>query len=413
MKKSFFIFFIIFIPTFLLSATKIITIEVDGFGSTRDEALQNALIEAVKQSDGVSINSKKVFYKNIKQQSSLVSNKININKQSNYNIQEATKGLINQYRIINTKKIASNEYRVKTIVKLLKYTADGISANNRRKIAVVRFKNLTNSKISKMLSHYLTTDLTQSRKFAVLEKTYTKDIDKELALIQSNKVASSQKIKLRQKFGADYLLVGTIQKASIDKKRQHNQLLGESSISTVVNLVVDYRVVVVATSQIKYSDTALLSMEFQNQLSNDDALRKGAKKIAKKITSNLLKSIYPIKVIKTTQDANVVLNEGGKLVHNGMILEVFKTGKILYDPYTKEPLGYEEIKVADIKIVKTTSKISYAKVIDGKLSSIKNGYICRRKIQNKQNQSQHQDNTNWRKSDIKINSRGGVKLPFD
>ena len=423
-KYLFFALFII--PSILLGATKTTTLEVDGYGSSRYEAVQDALIEAIKESKGVSIKSKRVFAKQLEQKysshNSMVKKDINLKKLNKKNIKEITNGLINEYRLLNTQKLSSHEWKVKVVVKILDYVSPGLDNKNRRKIAIVPFhtnasyyniteKRYNSSKVSMMLSQALTTDITQSRRFAVIDKTYTKDIAQELNIINSKKTSRLQKVKLGQRLGADYILVGNIQNISVDTKTTHNQLLGSSTSINKANFIVDYRIIVVATSQIKYSDTIVLEINLDSTLSKDVILQKMIRNMSNNISTKLLNIIYPIKVIDALPQ-QIILNQGGSLIHKNDIYTVYKLGKKIYDPYTKEPLGYEERKIGQIKIVQVNPKNSYAKVINGNNYFIKKGYICRKQIVNKSS-SEPRNNKNWRKSSVKIQKNGGVNLPFD
>lgn len=423
-KKLFFILMIL--SNLLFGATKTTTLEVDGFGVSRYEAIQDALVEAIKQSKGVSIKSKRIFTKRLEQKSSsnnsLVKNDINLKKLSKKNIKETTDGLISEYRILNAKEVSSNEWRVKVIVKMLKYITPGINHNNRRKIAIVPFytnssnynilqKKYNSSKISNMLSQALTTDITQSRRFVVIDKTYTKNVAKELDIIESKKTPFSQKVKLGQRLGADYILVGTIQNTSVTTQTTHNQLLGSSTSTNKANFIVDYRIIVVATSQIKWSDTAIAEVNLDSTSSENMILQKIIKNISNDISTKLLSNIYPIKVV-TASSHQIILNQGGSLLQENDIYNVYKLGKKIYDPYTKESLGYEEIKIGQIKILKVNPKKSYAKLIEGNKHQIKKGFICR-KDEVEELKHNSVDNKNWRKTNIEVQDSGGVKLPFD
>jgi len=323
---------------FLFGASKTIYLEVDGFGNSRDEAVRDALIEAIQQTKGVSINSKRVFSKKLKQESSLNGNatqKIDIAKLNNHRVKEITKGLVDSYRIIDIAKISSREYKAKLSVKILQYASVGLSNKNRRKIAILPFRTNTNSykilnknylstNISSMLSQALTTDITQSRKFAVVDRTYTDDIDSELNLINSNKVPLSQKIKLGQRLGADYILVGTIESASINHKTYTNRSTSQITSNYIANFVVAYRIIVVGTSQVKWSDTALVKMKLKNTLVKEIMLQKAINHVSSNITKKLLQNIYPIKIAKITQNGNVILNQGGSLIHKDDIYDILK-----------------------------------------------------------------------------------------
>ncbi|MDA7817976.1 hypothetical protein N9A28_07285 [Sulfurimonas sp.] len=579
------------LPAFLTAGEQVTVVEVNGFGISRDEAVQNALVEALKQAKGVSIDSKKMFSKNIRQnsvsQNGESSKNLDIASMSQKRVKEATKGIINEYRILDTRKISASEYEVDLAVKILKYKSPGASNKNRRKIAVMPFVIKTNSStpssnifkansasldkdillldtsgslnhantvseikritkgylkdgksiigfndnaypvnrlrdlkfgggtstskalkaavdgdykyvvlitdgqandsrktelqarhlknngaklcsvfisnsgksipsslnkmsdqvflssnvssafnmcsgkvrekllgisaakpsnnISSMITQALTTNITQSRKFAVVDRTYMREMAFEMNLINSNQVPLSEKVKLGQKLGADYLLVGTIRKADIHNEVTHNQSLGTSSSKNIAEFIVDYRIIVVGSSQIKWSDTLKATIDMSNNNGTSAMVMQDAvEKVSANITNSLLGNIYPIRIAQITKDGHIVLNQGGNTVKEGTRLDVMRLGKKIIDPYTKESLGRTESKTAEIEITRVTAKLSYAKVVDGTVSMLKKNDVCRRKSTDTfANNSVEVDNPNWKKTNIKVDDGGGVRLPFD
>lgn len=422
---------LLFILSFhpLFGATTITTIEVSGYGVNRDEALQNALIEALKQTKGVSIDSKKAFAKKLKQTNASVngenSRSMRVDSLSQSAVKEATKGLVNSYRIISSRQLSSREWEVRAVVKILNYKSPGLSVKNRRKIAIMPFyygqesfsiegKRYSGAKLSSLVNQALTSDITQSRRFAVVDRTYVQDMANELGLIASKHTSLSEKVKLGNVLGADYLLVGTIRSAGMRTDTQSNKLLGTTSSKRRAEFIVEYRIIVVGTSQIKWSDTAKAVIDLENTQSTEMALQNAIEKVTASIANALLENIYPIRVIDNTDAQNIVLNQGGKTLHIGDKLDVMRLGKKMFDPYTKESLGRVEKKVATIEIVRVNPKISFGKVIEGKASEIKRNDICRRvKLENGSIGQMQGDDPSWRKSSVEVKNGGGVTLPFD
>ena len=79
------------------------------------------------------------------------------------------------------------------------------------------------------------------------------------------------------------------------------------------------------------------------------------------ISQDILSAIYPL-IIVSVEGQSVTLNQGGDLISTGDKYEVFQKGEKLIDPYTKEPIGYQEKYVADITINKVNNKFSTASV---------------------------------------------------
>ena len=111
-------------------------------------------------------------------------------------------------------------------------------------------------------------------------------------------------------------------------------------------------------------------------------------------------------MLSIDESGQIIVNQGGKRISQGLVLDVFIEDKEIFHIDTKESLGKTEVLIATIKIDKVMPKISYAKLIKGDLSKISEDLICRRqKIEAK--------TIEGFKSEIERTPKGGVKLPFD
>ena len=90
----------------------------------------------------------------------------------------------------------------------------------------------------------------------------------------------------------------------------------------------------------------------------------------------------------------------------GMLLDVFKQGREVFDSDTGESLGSTENRIATIEVRKVAQTMSYAAVVDGELSQISKGLICRVREMQKPEQVKT-------KSGVIRTETGAVKLPFD
>ena len=130
------------------------------------------------------------------------------------------------------------------------------------------------------------------------------------------------------------------------------------------------------------------------------------KPIVKEIEEDVVFSIYPPKVIYVN-GKKAIINYGDKLLKVGERFDVYRFGKKLFDPYTHEPLGYEEIKIGTVEITRTNPKYSVAKIVDGTATV---GSILK-KIRKSKSSSKKEKV--YRKSNIKVQDSGTVKLPWD
>ena len=128
--------------------------------------------------------------------------------------------------------------------------------------------------------------------------------------------------------------------------------------------------------------------------------------VADKVVETIIDRLYAVRIARIRKNGQIIINQGGKRIRKGQILEVFIEGEELIDIDTNESLGKTETVIATIKIDRVTPKVSYAKLLKGDLSKISKGLICRRKKDSAKAMKGSE-------SDIERTEKGGVKLPFD
>lgn len=410
----------------------IVNKKVTATGETKEAAIINCLIEALRQAEGLTVEAKKslhsVFMESLESANGQTNERSTSTNIIGQDISSKTGGYIKSYDIINeVHNQNSLGWEVTLIVAIASYKTPGISPNSRRKIAIIPFRtkqasysfrgrHIPSSEISRQFTQKLVTEMTQTRRFTVLDREYMEEFLREKSLVLSADAPVSEQMKIGEVLGVDYLLVGTITEGSQKQIPYTIQITGETGYDYSASFVADYRIMVMATRQIKWSDSVTISLGDAKIKSMVPSLRPEKiqqsllGKAAQQIVHRAIENIYPIRVVKVQQNGELILNQGGVTVSDGEMLDVFIKGERIVDPYTGESLGSSETWAATIKIVRVIPKMSYARVIKGQLATIQNSSICRR-IAEKNKQS-HQSATG-RKTDVQTTSGGGVVLPFD
>ncbi len=410
-------------------AVEVRKVKVIGLGLTRQEAIYAGLIEAVRQVNGIKIASKTrttFSYKEFAISHGRDQEDGSIGKNSiKKNIFAKSKGFVKKYNIIDTHK-TNNQWKITLLVFIPKYKTPGISPHNRRKIAIIPFRttkssynfsggHIASSEISRQFTQKLVTEMTQTRRFTVLDREYMKEFLQEKNIVLSADAPVAEQIKIGEVLGVDYLLIGTISEANLKRTPYTIQVTGETGYDYNASFFADYRIVVMATRQIKWSESVTLSMDDSEIKKMVPTLKAGQiqqallTKIAKNIVNRAMANIYPLRVVRVQANGEIILNQGGITVKNGEILDVFSNGEKVIDPYTGESLGASESWIASIKISRVIPKMSYARVVKGEYSLIQNGSICRRQAE----KNKRQLHTIGRTTDVKPTYGGGVVLPFD
>ncbi|HEA7842694.1 TPA: hypothetical protein RXM13_000787 [Campylobacter coli] len=370
-------------------------VQGEGYGATYEQAVSKALADAISRMHGGSLSQSTNFKtKSIKDKSGQ-----NLEKSFNDEIRRATKGSFDSYQVIS--KIQTDDgFNVKVVIKKTtttkKYQVPGLSADNRRSITVFdSTPDPTKRGIGSALQQKIISDLLQSRKFNVLDRDSNGYYEMEKALIKSGDATSDEVYKLKNVLATDYILLFSI--SGLEGKQKTSNLTGKTK--TEVEVVVDYRVLLFATRQIKFSNT--LTMKINLKDDSLSASESALDQIASRISGDILNAIYPLKVV-SVENNEVIFSQ---TLNQGDAYECFALGKTVKDAYTKENTGRIETKTGTIEIARTTPKLSYAKITEG---SVKVGDICRPLNIG----SSGNGYTIGRDANYKIEENGGVNLGF-
>ena len=357
-----------------LASVKYIDIKAEGRALSLHAAVNNALLSAVAQVHGKTIESERVSQS--MEVSMTTKNDDAYLASEGYLelIKEKTKGAVSSYQIISKEETTNGNWRVVVVAKIAQYKRS--KRSNRMRLAILPFKGgtafvinndeYTLAKVQSNVAQKISEYLVQTRKFAILDRTFSKQIDNELASISAVNTHKDEIAKLGQKLVADFLLVGTIEslyyKTTTKKMRSSDRIyqIGNGSFR------VSYKIIEVATQQTVFSDTKEVKITHSDlknidKSNSDNILNKMSSKLGKSLTFDIQNQIFPLAIVSYS-NGQVVLSQGGKTVNKGDKYKVYKSGKKLYDPYTKEYLGKEEEYCCDVTITRVTSKQSYAQL---------------------------------------------------
>ncbi|MDD5064281.1 MAG: CsgG/HfaB family protein [Phycisphaerae bacterium] len=412
------------------------TVETKGRGVSRDEAINNALRQAVAQVKGVAISSINTDFSY--RSASADIEKTPSGKKVEFDavgvdtggttLRTDVAGLVKTYEVLNEKKLDDGTYEVTLKVAVFDYESPEKSA--RLKLAVMpirtltgfyQFGNILNPSLdtSRLFSQKLTAALTQTNKFNVLDREYMQEFAQERNFLLSGDASMEEMAKLGEALGVDYMLVGTINRAGIVTKESYSQAIGRTVTEYEAHFSFEYRLIVGPTRQVKLAGVLDIALDKVNDIKKlvkkwepqdldwkeltDNFIGMAANQMVDIIIDNL----YPIRIASIDKDGQVIINQGGSRIAVGQLLDIVSQGKELFDADTRESLGTTETLVATIRIDKVMPKISYAKVIEGDLAKLSEGLICRLK------KTGAAAPVEGRKSEVQKSPTGGVKLPFD
>tara|TARA_Y100001935_G_C17305040_1_gene511765 strand:+ start:663 stop:2744 length:2082 start_codon:yes stop_codon:yes gene_type:complete len=167
--------------------------------------------------------------------------------------------------------------------------------------------------------------------------------------------ATEELARIGNRVGTDYLVTGIVEKAYSNSKKFKMKTTGQVVTTPQIGARVTYRILDVASTQVKFAATAKIHRE-SGKISNV------ADGIAASVGQKILNAIFPVYVLSVEGD-QLTLGQGGDTIKKGAVYSLVKLGKEIIDPYTQERLGQSETIVGSVRITDTQSKLSTAKVL--------------------------------------------------
>ena len=367
LKKYIFILILVVMSQTVHARLKYVTVEVNGVGATERSAINDALTQAVSQINGTQIASTTAL------KTSEISNGESVlsNEEFRQAIKKKTKGVIKEYQVLSKKPSSAGAGLIDVAVRVTvaKYNAGKQSKRLRIVVApfsssktINKWKKVDEFKIeiTKSISNYLT----QTRKFAMLDRENLKAQENELSLISSGKTPVEDLARLGQKLSTDLIIVGNVSAIHYHKKKVKLKISGKELITYNQGARITFRVIDVASGIIKYSGEIDKITHSKNYSSNNSKI---AKKSAEIIGKDILNAIYPIRLLSVT-GKDVFIGQGGTTLNRGDVYNLVILGKKLKDHYTGESLGSIENKVGEVRIVSVQSKQAKGRILNASVN---------------------------------------------
>ena len=299
-------FFSLLLAVSALAVDKV-TVKSKGFGTSYDAAIQSALKDAVRQVNGSAFRGDT----HVKGKSSQVSESANgvtsdnstMTEDMTDDFREVLKGVVLGHRITSCEPNAAGMYEAVLEVDVAKYTPP--MTDNRQKVAVAPLKYVLTgfqiggdgkeafkpaALVAEELASRMTTHIVKSGKFSVLSREDEDSLKDEEKVIAEN-APVTEMVKIGQRLGADFLVVGTLRNVYVAAPTTRKSPLTHMTTSSLgrASLSLTYRVIVVSTAQIAYMenvDIDLSSAELaQCHASSEYALRLVLERAAQSVGS--------------------------------------------------------------------------------------------------------------------------------
>ena len=281
------------------------TVEVEMVRATKDAAVEAALQEAVAQVNGLVVRSDRAEQLISEDKDGDLTSTVNIGD----NTRKVSRGVVKGYRELESAKTADG-WRVKLRVEVMKY-ASPLGFGKKPKIAVMPFRfGVTGfavghprgelkpaELVSRDISGMITKTFTQSGMYNVLSRFGLTEVEQEERLINEH-APVREMVKIGQRAGADYLIVGYIRDLDIAAPiSRTSQLTGRTRVFLPsARLRISCRKLVVSTAEIAWMEDidveldpqALAGCGGRPDLAYETLLKRACERVSASIDAGML-----------------------------------------------------------------------------------------------------------------------------
>lgn len=378
--------------------------EFEGVGKTEPMAIENALLEAIRQTVGVvnedRIEQKRVELAHANLHWAFAASRDETERRER--VATATKGIVESYRVLS--RVQEGDLLRVRIEATVASFAPGALRREPFSVVVLpmravpgRLRVTKDGKVAEepldlgplaaQLRSVAKAQLVQSGVFAVLERDDLALADAELARIHAGEAAPAAITRLQQRLVADYLLLGEIVAAEASLDARAMSVPGWSTRSAHA-FAMRYTVLEVPTGKILRTGTVESTWRSSAPTVQDDArvdvdgwFAELALRAIPFVVDGFVGDLNPLMVAAVKeQDGRRIatLTQGGTSFAIGDTFVAYELGEELTHPVTGAALGRDETVLGEVRIVDTDGRLAKAEVV-GAGERIARGVLLRRK----------------------------------
>lgn len=349
--------------------------KAEGYGATPAAATSDAMKTAILQVNGATIDTGSV---QVKYGLDVTDGKDALFLRATEfaeMVAQKSGGAITNFKIVNVAEPTGKggQYKVTIEASIVHFTAPADSKKIKVVVAPIHFdvarfvigsETIPAQKVAEDIRQQVSTALTNTGRFSVLDREIGAEIQKELGMIKSGEAPRAEAGKLGQAVTADVIWTGTINTLAYNRYARQLRTSDRELVSYSGGWGVSQKLMNVATRQVMTSDTLqgkapeVAATTMSSGINAGQVLQGMESEIVNEVVASILARTFPITVV--SRDGNtVVLSQGGQSVKVGARYTIVSMGNEMKDPQTGESLGRLEAPCCDVVVDKVTPKLSY------------------------------------------------------
>jgi len=216
-------------------------------------------------------------------------------------------------------------------------------------------ERLSAEALGAQIQNQVTDLLEQTGRFDVLARNQSADIQAEIDFINSSYSRNQEVARLGQQFSADIILTTSVDEFEYNKYSRKMRTTDRDLVSYDGSATVSMRIlnpttgVLVASQTIKIDMPSIEPTTMAPQINAQKIASDAITQLAARVAEHVILKLFPVSVISLSSN-EVVLSQGGKSLEAGSEYEAIILGEELIDPQTQRRLGRNETRCCTIRI---------------------------------------------------------------
>jgi hypothetical protein len=359
-------------------AVERVTVTARGIGPTPTVAVDRAIRLAIEQVNGRSVDASSVT---MQQGLTVAISDSSLDLASSgfaERVATHSRGAVTDFKVIQQpERAADGTYAVTIEANVAKFVLPATAKRLKLSIAPLRVagttfvvdgKRVAAGEIARQLRESLIETLTQTERFAILDRAFTAELDAELARVAEGRAAHQDISRIGQELSADYLLLARVDRFAYEHHERELRTSERRLVWHTGGGTLTLRLVNVATGQVEMAESIAVVLPgtepttLRTAIDADAITQELLRQISDATSGKVVGRLFPVTVVAVNGD-QLVLSQGGKALTAGSRYKVALRGKEIKDPQTGQSLGRMEEHCCVIEVTQVLPQMSQAIVV--------------------------------------------------
>jgi hypothetical protein len=355
-----------------------VTVQAEGWGANASQAVAEAMKLAVLQVNGASIDASSV---QARMGLDLVmgAESASLGAQAFVEqIRQKSGGVIRSFKVVklDSPLLPGGRFKAEIEASIARFEPPKDLSKLKIVLAPLRLKagnvamgdrSLPAAEVERQLRQRIGDALVASGRFAVLDREFPAELQRELDLIVGGQAPGAEMAKLGQAASADVLWIGSVERLSYDRQVRQLRTSDRDLVSYSGGWALNHRLVNVATRQVLLSGRlagtapATAPTTLGTGVDGQKVFDGMSQALVDGVAAAIITQLFPVMVV-ARNDQDVVLSQGGQVLKPGERYAVVAMGGELKDPQTGQSLGRTEQPCCAVTIQRVTPNLAYGRL---------------------------------------------------